>query len=413
MAKVRGGKVYLISKSNPESSAAEMYESFHGAPSEEVIELVDEEHYHGNLAALGVLVELKLVTTTGYDVTLTFSDPEALISANPGIWDRIKKIGSTSSVYSVDRRGGRPPAMSKSTTFKGYEIFKTPSGDYRVPGIERESSFDSLPDAKKFVTQWARNPKNKGKGHKGPFQSASEVIGSAGRYLDGQLGRVLNPEGDAILKRGTITFFSNVTTDGQAKGFEKKIPSGTPVVLTKMSGPKKSPRYLVVAHYEGKSWWAWVDHDDMEYLHGKPRVVSNPGTSQDLTLLTSNEHGTQLYISGGDQSIDLSTIHMGDVPVKDSMVLGEAYFISYFTTKDFDDHQPTIYEHDLAEETDPPSPKYKKDEVHAAKNRRLCGTGTGGYPIVRYDTMNQKVYLDGGVYKIEKPWTGTSPGIED
>jgi hypothetical protein len=74
-----------------------------------------------------------------------------------GLWDRIKKIGSKSTVYSVPKQSAK---MTLSTRFKGQEIFKTKEGDYRVPGIEKESSFDSLGDAKQFVTRWANNPHN-------------------------------------------------------------------------------------------------------------------------------------------------------------------------------------------------------------------------------------------------------------
>jgi hypothetical protein len=396
-------------KGNPESDSASMYSSFHGSPSEEVIEFREEEHYHGNLAGLGVLVELKLVTITGYDVTLSFSNPDTLVASNPGIWDRLKKlsargkdpwvtyksfdtesvareeVGKLESKGVIDVRvekknvGGRllgrkfkyevqirresmkryfkeraldeslqkalkrqreahrheksirGPAPGsklgsgsgsriKTYTFKGHKI-EEKDGEFIVPSIDRDSRFDSLKDAKMFITVQKRdNP--------GPFQSASKLIGGTGRYLDDQLGRVLNP-------------------------------------------------------------------------------------SQDPALLCSNESGTQMYVQGGDQSIDLKSIHMDDIPVKDSMVLGECYFVSYFTEKDFEDFRPTIFEHDIAEESDPPSPKYKKDEVHTAKNRRLCGQGTGFYPTVRLDTLNQKLYLDGGVYFIKKPLMGTSPGLEN
>lgn len=152
--------------------------------------------------------------------------------------------------------------------------------------------------------------------------------------MDGQLGRVLNP-----------TKYFSVESDAQT--FVDKL---------RKRGVAATMQYAETK--QGKERWkVMYEETAAQFYEGHK---SNPGTPQDLTLLTSNEHGTQLYVSGGDQSIDLSTIHMGDVPVKDSMVLGEAYFVSYFTTKDFDDHQPTIYEHDLAEETDPHRPSIKR-----------------------------------------------------
>lgn len=492
----------MYKKSNPESDSASMYESFHGSPSEEVIEFHDQEHYHGNLAGLGVLVELKLCTITGYDVTLSFSDPEALVAANPetsdpiytdlgygslyqkrkgktwwvrpsfrdsrfspgkgpdgnqfgdwqkvgeslgpdravksgklvlyagnpSVWERLRGIGSRSTVYSVPKHVEK---MVKAGSAKGHEIFKAAKGDFRVPTLERESSFDSLADAKKFIGQWSKNPgrnypdeqrvmdsiregemilksKRAGSGRKmspselgavqravdnsktrlvelirendarfgkknpGPFQSTSHLLGSTGKYLDNQLGRVLNP-GSSVYSVSSVNKKPTYhrTKAGAMKEAAKRKAAGDSEVSV---GVKMSSG-------------------------GQYVTVQNPGTSQDPALLCSNEAGTQLYIQGGDQSVDLKAIHMADVPVKDSMILGEAYFVSYFTTKDFDQHKPTIYEHELAEESD--------------KRRKHLGQGSGMYPTVRYDTLNQKLYLDGGEYHITKPMFQTSPGIEN
>jgi hypothetical protein len=109
--------------------------------------------------------------------------------------------------------------------------------------------------------------------------------------------------------------------------------------------------------------------------------------------LASNEDGTQMYFVGGDQSLPLDKIHMdGDDYKKDSMVIGEVYFLSYFTEKDFDDFEPIIYEHELGIDED-------------TKKKLPC-------PALRYDCLNEKIYLDGGAYVIKKPMFETSRGIE-
>jgi hypothetical protein len=109
--------------------------------------------------------------------------------------------------------------------------------------------------------------------------------------------------------------------------------------------------------------------------------------------LASNEDGTQMYFVSGDQSLPLSKIHMdGDDYKKDSMVIGEVYFLSYFTEKDFDDFEPIIYEHELGIDED-------------TKKKLPC-------PTLRYDCLNEKIYLDGGAYIIKKPMFETSRGIE-
>jgi hypothetical protein len=478
------GKRYR--RRNPESGAESMYESFHGAPSEEVLEFREDEHYHGNLAGLGVLVELKLVTTTGYDVTLTFSDPEALIASNPetsdpiytdlgygslyqkrkgktwwvrpshrdsrftpgkgpdgskfgdwqkvgetlgpdralasgklvpyqgnpGIWDRLKRIGSKSTVYHVPKHSER---MTKATVYQGREIFKTQEGDYRVPSLERESSFDSLADAKKFVGAWKGNPAPKGqseafkagyryyhsrlKSSKGAFSVQSGAEKYAEKFgVRTMSGAYQNEATRARIKAAQDAY--DQFLDGTVYAHDERLKAQHPD-SEENPGPFQSASQLIGS--TGK----YLDNQLGRVLNKR-----NP-VSLDPALLCSNEDGTQLYVQGGDQSVDLKSIHMADVPVKDSMVLGEAYFVSYFTEKDFDDHQPTIYEHDLAEESDPPKPKYRKGEVHTAANRPGLGQGSGCYPTVRYDVLNQRVYLDGGDYEIKKPLMGTSPGIEN
>lgn len=62
-------------KKNPDQEAADLYESFHGKPSEEEITVVDKIHRHGHLGALGALVCCKIDTPTGLAVTLSFDNP--------------------------------------------------------------------------------------------------------------------------------------------------------------------------------------------------------------------------------------------------------------------------------------------------------------------------------------------------
>lgn len=60
-------------KRNPEDEAAEMYEAFHGTPSEEVVEFEDTIHYHKNLAQLGMLAGMLVETETNGTMAIAFS----------------------------------------------------------------------------------------------------------------------------------------------------------------------------------------------------------------------------------------------------------------------------------------------------------------------------------------------------
>jgi HNH endonuclease len=109
------------------------------------------------------------------------------------------------------------------------------------------------------------------------------------------------------------------------------------------------------------------------------------------TRLASSEGGTQLFIVGGDQSVDLGAFP--DVnQAKETVVLGEAESITYTTAKFHlgeEDKESGPYQHEFAEEG-------------------------GTRPLVIYDTRNQLLSLAGGSYVIEIDMDGKySAGIKD
>lgn len=254
-----------LKKNNPESEAAHMFEKFHGEPSESIVEFVDSEHYHGNLAACGLMVGLKVRTIHGDDITIGFESKQA-------------------------------------------------------------------------------NPKR----NRGPIGEASRMLSSASSY--GPIG-ALYREGSRI-----------------GKGIDNRIGKAI-----RGNKNKKNPGYSPVA------------------------------------LLCTNENGTQLYIVGGDQKLDLKALK---IPEKDSVVIGEAWSICYRTRKKFDDFQEIDYVHGFGEENAHPRLRKSADLWEDANPPEKL-FGTGELPILRYDVLNERMHLDGGVYKIKKPVFGVSPGIEN
>ncbi len=94
------------------------------------------------------------------------------------------------------------------------------------------------------------------------------------------------------------------------------------------------------------------------------------------TLLCSSEDGKQLYLRGGDQSIDLDAIHMaGEEWLRDSMVLGTILKLTYRTAKKFDDLRVLDYEHKL-------------------------GEVSGVRPELVYDVLNNQLSVAGGQYDV-------------
>lgn len=262
-----------------------------------------------------------------------------------------------------------------------------------------------------------------------------------------------------------------------------RVSAYTPVSIIKIKGTGKRARLFIEADMAGKPYWGWVDPSDIRQnpkrrnpedaaaslyrsFHGKAPeetveihedieehgwlgnlgelteiFVDTPtgfrlhlewSGKEDTPFLAGNEDGTQLYVKGGKQSVDLAKVKMdGPDWVKDRMVLGEfsspdpcskcggefvysqkanrwqcseckhvaniepekgpvdrVHNITYHTEKDFDEFQPIDYQHSLGEET-------------------------GDVPVLEYDPRNELLFIAGGRYRIRKPLLETSPGIEN
>jgi len=140
------------------------------------------------------------------------------------------------------------------------------------------------------------------------------------------------------------------------------------------------------------------------YVDTPTRIRVRIDFEKNPPFLASSEDGRQLYIEGGDQSVDLATLKMDEKKwLKDRMVLGvfsepepgakptnnKRYWnLAYKTKKKFDDFEEIIYQHDLGEDT-------------------------GERPYLEYEPQNQKLYITGGQYFIKQPLVGVSPGIEN
>jgi hypothetical protein len=131
-------------KRNPESSAADLYESFHGKPSEEVLEIGEEIHYHENLAGLGVLTEIKVDCFSGYSAVLKFDKDTQLCSNEEGT--QLYIIGGDQSIdlkslkFSPDEIDKEQVAVGVITeitynTEKSFHKFK-PTDYYHALGEE-------------------------------------------------------------------------------------------------------------------------------------------------------------------------------------------------------------------------------------------------------------------------------------
>ena len=430
-----------------------MYESFHGRASEEVVEVEEQEHFHENLAALGVLVELRVETVTGLKRSLRFETGDGdgtrenpniygdqdgtwavVYNYKPGQWGEYKRfkskskaqetirlmnqargssysyhlievpvgspgfhfvgakpnpiwpfgegqpLGGRTTVLKMGKRARRAPVTKHVSVsmHKGYTVYQ--SGDaFTVPQLDRESRFDTKRDAQRFIDDEVKLRRN---GKKGPIGSAldygMDVAGAFGGGLDQKLGKAIGFKGNP-----------NTYTDrAYGNEFQKRGKEW----YQRLSF--RSPGFKGLRADGGFDPWEKASTETVQMLvrmikSGKVHKSNPEPISTLTTLLTSNESGTQLYFVGGDQSLDLDSLKFSEVEQeKELITIGECFFVSYLTQKDFDKFEQICYEHEL-------------------------GEVSGVLPTLIYDRLNKRLMLSGGEYHIERPMFETSPGIEN
>jgi hypothetical protein len=375
-------------KSNPESTAADMYESFHGTPSQQVVTFEETEHYHEYLAELGICCGVLVETESGHVQAIGLSGYEwkgkgkdagfvagretgAGMRENPQQWVWPKKSGKKNLEHVGDGW-----AILHDIGFSGKHTYRAGKLEgttfVRVPGAE---TVYKRSDALAWIREQSKNPRH----HRGPFRQASDLfLGGAGQ-LDDALGDVLagkNPVDEA--------------TSFHIGPYSEHAPAHDKAIKLQSAGY----RGLQIIG-SGSRWYVYgVARQGQDIPNGGKLgspAQRNPSDSisPDTTLLSSNEDGTQLYLVGGDQSLDLDALGItGDSATKELVTVGDCIKIYYETEKDFDQFETIQYHHELGEET-------------------------GELPVLAYDRMNQRLLFVGGAYRIEKPLMETSPGIEN
>ena len=111
-----------------------------------------------------------------------------------------------------------------------------------------------------------------------------------------------------------------------------------------------------------------------------PKDLPDPSqlSRDERIILSCSEDGKQLYFIGGDQSVDVEALGFGEDDIKDSMLLGVLYEVTYQAEKGFDKFQLTNYYHKLGEDT-------------------------GVEPVLIYDPVSHLLKVSGGQYKVEAP----------
>ena len=120
---------------------------------------------------------------------------------------------------------------------------------------------------------------------------------------------------------------------------------------------------------------------DVEMPNGDIMEIGFDWTDEDMVRLTSNPKGTQLYLLGGDQSLDLPDLKGVKGLDKVSIPIGPVVRITYYADK-----------HHLS------GPKQQKRGMQYYHD---FGEESGEVPTLIYDRINKKLSFSGGEYKVK------------
>jgi hypothetical protein len=277
---------------------------------------------------------------------------------NPAKFDRcvkeVKAKGSAVDPYAVctaaGTRGNAPKEWTKVATVRGYAIYRNEYGSFNVPGLNVFGA--TLAGAKKQIATRGNTAR---KENLVPlFTAAGEFVGNvqsakaAQKFL--KTGKLKMNKG----RRGNPALESE-----EAYADFHGRPSEETVVVEKQVHYHK---HLAAA---GK----------LEKLV----VVSRKGDRVTLSrfkgaVLCFNERRTQLFVEGGDQTVNLREFGISPNNAHEVETLGDVTDVEYFTTKDHlgNDGGTAIYHH-----------KFSKP-----------------YPELVYDVVNESLMFSGGRYVV-------------
>ena len=263
-------------------------------------------------------------------------------------------------------KSGKKPT-SAGAQYKGYSIRLLEDGSYVIPKIDPDTQFEDLKQAKRFVDSETKARRNKGN------LPTYYYIGS----------QQFSTRQDAVRK---ATGYANE----EGKPITVTVESGKRTKDFKVMPGKRNPSEQAAEAYQdfhGRPSEETVTVQTKVHYHkhlsacGELRklVIQAPGKlfKVDLAgfkkaLLCENEAHNQLFIEGGDQTVDVKKF--GIKRPHEVETLGDVRNIEYFTTKDHlgKDGGEALYVH-----------KFEKP-----------------YPVLIYHALDKQLTFAGGKYKV-------------
>ena len=373
--------------------------------------------------------------------------------------------GSSASSH----RGSSAPSRTathtpSSVSYKGYTIKPTEDGEsWVIPKLDRDSHFDTLKDAKAFLTSWKKNPnvaeklvKTTRKGGKSVLKFYDTLQGQVGRItgvpraIVGKLVGGKNPGAFTITEvrydRESNKTWAFVRTQQFSEWFSVSghVAKSQLKGLLHHSVDKKlesfgvHPSDRLAKNKKGNPKNPQSGAEEMyESFHGKPAegvTVVEEELHEDewlapLGVLVNYRVAT---LSGFDVLIGVDDETAAEQDFDETAANAETIFLSanedgtqiYF--KGGDQSLP-LDRFKMGESTDwyrddmiigvlyeiTYRTKKKFDKFQLTDYFHHLGEETGDQPMLRYDPLSPHQYVSGGKYKIKMPLIGMSPGIEN
>ena len=249
----------------------------------------------------------------------------------------------TRETYRVTRAPGR----ANEHSYKGYKVWQTWPEGFKT-SADPESTFDTLKDVKRFIDWQKKNPGKPGSAFKRCVAAVSEKGGAGDpRAVCAAAGRK---------KYGAKKYAA------MAQAGKKRAARGNPVPRYQKRGRARNPADAAAEVYEefhGRPSSEVVTVTEKIHYHknlaalGELRtliVQARDGERVTLTrfkraILCTNEAKNQLFVRGGDQSVDLKVFEIRTS--HEIETLGKVVELAYFTTKDHlgDEGGTAVYFH--------------------------------------------------------------------
>jgi hypothetical protein len=321
--------------------------------------------------------------------------------------------GSSSSRSSSEdyEPKARPKPME---SYMGARIYKVEDG--YTTSIDRDSVHDTLGDAKRFIKSWKSNPRKNPKKFDRCVKDVSRSLKAAGRPGNAfAICKASQENGRIRMNIIPLDPYTATLLPGTLQEIEKqreKVAKRKPKAKRRRNRGSMKRRTL----RRNPANPLPASQEAYEGFHGRPSTeevsVSTPieyhkylaaiGDLRKFKILTPdgkykvvvtftkpypilamNEARTQLFIEGGDQSVDLKDFGISEPHEEE--VLGTLRDVYYFTRKDHlgSEGGTAVYHH-----------KFGSKEHHVFGKKRTP------YPTVLYDTRNKLMRIAGGGYSI-------------